>query len=221
MDNQTDFITEIDKYKVIIDKNIMVSDIDFTINLSKFDKKACNIINNWKDCLDFLGKSHLFKTKQIMKIVYCLLTNNYIINNVNGNQIDLDIYDPILNRFLRIDIADEKNRYIKLKVFSVCNAQIIIDCKDLRKYKIYEIHNIAAIKEYYGTNKINIDVIVTELQIQPKFVGTITQLNNDYKKLINIDTYGLIITELENFMKHSIKLEKQILCEFKKLRYQI
>lgn len=218
MDNQIDFITEVNKYSRNFDRNIIVCDIDFIINLNGYNQKACAIINDWKTCLGMLGKQHLLKSKQIIKVVYCLLTGHLAINNVNGNNIDLDVYDPLLNRFLRIDIVDETERTIKLKIFSVCDTQIIIDCKNFDKYKIYELHNVHNIKEYYGTNKVNIDQLTSDIKLSPIFVGSLGNLENDYK-ILSIVNYTVniqkMIQSMDYFMKQSIKLEKQIQIAYK------
>ena len=216
------FDSDINKFSNNINKLIKINDIDINLDLTEYTNiKACEMIDNWNLCLGMLGKSNLLKNKDVMKILYCLLTDSCIINNINGNILPLDLFDPILEKFLRIDICDEKNRNIELRVFTVCNTLIVIDCKDLKNYKIYELYNIHLLKEYYCKNKVNLDTILNDIKIDPKFKGSIADIEDDYKKFTitnHIKNYGEIIDKLELFLCRSVEIEKNIQKEYKKFR---
>lgn len=217
--SQIDFNSDISKFSNNIKKLIKISNVDINLDLSEYNIGACELINNWQMCLSMLGKTNVFKRKNIMQIVYCLLTDSCTINNINGNKMDLDLFDLTLNRFLRMDIINENERYIKLRVFTVCNTLIVIDCKDLKKYKIYELHNVSAIKEYYGTHKINFDTIVNDIKLEPKFIGSMSNLEDDYKILSIVKftkNNESIVKTLEDFLLCATELEKKIQKEYKK-----
>ena len=219
--SQIDFNSDINKFSNNIKKLIKINNVDINLDLSEYnDIESCELISNWNMCLGMLGKSNLFKSKHVMKIIYCLLTDSCIINNINDNgNLDLDLFDLALDRFLRIDVVNENSRYVKLRVFTVCNTLIVVDCKDLKKYKVYELHNISAIKEYYGTHKVNFDTIINDIKLQPKFIGSISSLINDYKimsmiKLTKNDE--LVIKTLQDFLLCATELEKKIQIEYNK-----
>lgn len=218
--NQTDFGSDINKFSNNIKKLIKINNIDINLDLTEYNNiKACETINNWEICLGMLGKINLFKSKELMKIIYCLLTDSCIINNINGNKLDLDLYDVALNRFLRIDVINEHDRNIKLRIFTVCNTLIVIDCKDLKNYKIYELHNINIIKEYYETNKINFDTLVNDIKLEPKLIACISDLEDDYKILSMVNfkkNDELIIKNFEDFLLHATEIEKKIQKEYLK-----
>lgn len=216
--NQIDFNSDINKFSNNINKNIKINNISLTLNLFEYcDIRSCEIINNWEICLGMLGKSKLFKSKNIMKVVYCLLTDSCVINSINNTKSDIDLFDVILERFLRIDVIDDKERNIKLQIFPICNTLIIIDCRDLKNYKIYELHNIKSVKEYYGTSKINFDEIINDIKLEPIFTSSINKLMNDYKTISIINFKkddGIIINKLNNFLLHEMEIEKKIQKEY-------
>jgi len=216
--NQIDFDSDINELSNKLQKSVKINNVNVVLNLQEYcDIKSCDVINNWKLCLGMLGKMHLFKRKNIMKVVYCLLTDSCVINNVNGNKIDIDVFDVILDKFLIVDVIDETERNIKLRVFTVCNTLIIIDCKDLNKYKIYKLHNVYLIKEYYGINKINFDTIANDIKLEPMFVGSIDELEDDYKKMSIINfkkDNGIIIDKLIRFLSYEMEIEKKIQKEY-------
>lgn len=221
MDSEIDFSSDINKYARFFIKDIIINNIDISLDLTEYNNiKIIEILNQWQTCLGMMGKAKFFKTKEFMKIIYCLLSDSCKINTINGNKIDLDIYDPIIDRFLRLDVIDENNRFIKLRIFTVCNTLIVIDCKDMKNYKIYELHNLSNIKEYYGTCKVNFDDIVKLLKLQPRFIGKLSDLTNDFKilSLNNIKiNKGIIIKTLEEFVYISNNMEKKIQKEYKDL----
>src|SRR6266705_2541767 len=104
-ENQIDLVSDLNKLSNIINK------ININLELVGFDDIViCETIKNWELCLGILGKSALLKTKNVMKVIYCLLNDCCIINTINGNKMDLDLFDTILDRFLRFDIVNEKKR---------------------------------------------------------------------------------------------------------------
>lgn len=219
MDTEITFDSEIVKYTNNLVKNIKINDVDINLNLIEYnDKRIIEILGQWQMCLSMLGKGNLFKTKDCMVIIYCLLTDCCKINTINDSKMDLDIYDPVLDRFQRLEIIDNTNRFIKLRIFTVCNRMIIVDCKDGKKYKIYELHNLGNIKEYYGTNKINFDDIVKSIKLEPIFVGNFSDLEDDFKRLalrnIKVDSFD-IINSLEQFMSSCNDIERKIQKEYK------
>lgn len=218
--NQIDFISDINQFSKIINKHIIINNVNINLELTEYSNiKTCKTITNWELCLGILGKYSLLKTKEVMKIIYCLLSDCCIINNINGNKMDIDLFDVELDRFLRLDVVDEVKRIVKLKIFTVSNTMIVIDCKDLNKYKIYEIHNLETIKAYYKTSKVDFDTLIKDIKLKPKYIGSINELCNNYKifALTNFKKdNGKIICDLENFLKNAIIIEKQINREYNK-----
>lgn len=217
--NQTDFSSDISKFSNNINKSLKIGDVDINLDLSEYnDIKAIEVINNWETCLGMLGKQHLFKSKEIMKVIYCLLTDCYVINSINGTKLDLDLYDMTLDKFLRIDVIDGKNRDIKPRVFTVCNALVIFDCKDLKNYKIYELYNVSGIKEHYGS-KVNFDMIIREMNLEPRYTGSISKLEDAFKEMSVINfkkDNDKIINNLEKFLLNATELESKIQKEYGK-----
>lgn len=219
--DEVDFNSDINKYVKCFIKDIVINNIDIGLDLREYnDKMIIEMLTQWQTCLAMLGKGDLFKSKEVLKIVYCLLTDCCTIDTINGNKMDLDIYDPVLERFLRIDVVDDKNRFVKLRIFTVCKNLIVIDCKDTKRYKIYELYNVDTIKEYYGDTKVNFDDIIKNIKLEPKFTGSFRDLNNDFKRL-SVNNFVLdkdqLIETLENFMITYNNIEKKIQQEYNKL----
>lgn len=217
--NQPDFFTDLNKFSNIINKIITINNVDITLELTEYSNPdICQTITNWGLCFDILGRHDLMKTKEFMMIVYCLLSNCSIINFINGNKMDLDLFDVALERFLRFDVVDKKRRTIRLKIFTVCNSMIVLDMND-DDYKLYEIHNLDMIKEYYNSSKVNFDDLIKDIKIKPIFKGSINGLSQDYK-VLSLTNFKKdeekIITELEKFLVNEIKIEKQIMREYNK-----
>lgn len=220
MDNQVDFNSDIDRHVRLYIKDIQINNVDISLDLKEYTSKTIiELLIQWQACLAMLGKGNLFRSKEALKIIYCLLTDSCIIHTINGNKMDLDLYDPIFERFLRIDTIDNNNRFIKLRVFTVCKNLIVIDCKDTKKYKIYELYNIDIIKEYYGESKVNFDDLVKTIKLEPKFTGNFCDLHNDFKRLSAnnfVVDRNQIINELDNFMISYNAIERKIQQEYNK-----
>jgi hypothetical protein len=217
--DEVDFNSDIEKYGNNFIKSLSINNVNININLIEYnDINIIDMINNWNMCLNMLDKSFLFKNKNVMKIIYCLLTDCCVIKNINGNNLDLDLFDPVLEKFLRVDVVNEKSRDIRLRVFTVCNTLIIFDCKDLSNYKIYEIFNIDQIKKHYDSHKINFDKLINEMKIEPKIKSNLNNLTNDFKKhtvsnCIKNDKEDIII-KLDKFLLTYNKMEKKIQTEY-------
>lgn len=225
--NEVNFKKEIMKFSGRINKMIKINDIQLNINLSNFDNSdLIEEILNWKLLLGMIGKSELFRDKFVIKIIYCLLTDNCVINNINNNVMDLDLFDIKKNSFLRLEVIDKNNRNIKIKIFTVCDSLIVFDCKDMNNYKIYELYNLKNLKDYYGSNKINFDTVSKDLKLNHVFNGDIDDLSNNFKKLtskgVNKDKTQLI-DYLTKFLSDYEDLEKKIQLEYNKFykKFQI
>lgn len=179
MDDKIDFFNDINK----LSKNIDIPN-DIKLNVKSFtDITTTNLILKWRQCFQFLGKEHLFITKKIQKIIYCLLSDCTIINSVNGQDTNLTFYDTTHKSYYGFDVINNDNRIVKIKLFNVCNQMVIIDCKQYPTYKIYHLYNLDIIKEYYGTSKINFDNVIQSICVMPIFIGNINNLVTDYKTL--------------------------------------
>jgi hypothetical protein len=209
MDVKIDFYDDVNKLSKNIDINHNIK-----LNLQIYDNiDITNIILKWKQCFEFLGKTDLFISKNVQKIIYCLLSDCNIINSVNGENTNLSFYDIVKQEFLGFDIIDKVNRIIKIKLFNVCNKMVIVDCKGYPIYKIYHLYNLDVVKDYYGKSKVNFDSIMKSICIMPIFVGDINNLLHDYKKLsvdnLNVCNYRNIMY-LKLYLAKSRELEYEI-----------
>ena len=183
-ETQIDFKSDINKFSDNKNKLVRINNLDINLNSLYYENKnLLEVFQKWLTCFEILGKGNLFRSKSIIKILYCLLTDCSSIITINNIKTELDLYDESLERFLRIEVIDKNNRFIKIKIFPICDSMVIIDCSDFKSYKIYELHNLQLIKKCYGTNKINFDLIKNNIGIYPTFIGNITNLQNDFKCL--------------------------------------
>lgn len=223
-DDQINFSTDIIVTKKTNTYNITLGDKQVNIILSDYIVQCCEIVKKWYLCLNMLGKSTDFKNKNIVKIICCLLSDYHIIESINDKKIDLELYDVNLDNFVKIEIIDEKNKDIRLKLFNVKNIVVVFDCTNMNKYKFYELYDAKSIRSYYSTGQnngiINFDNIVNDLNLKPKFVGDIDNLQNDFKTL-SINNfkvnYGRMLCSLQNMMSAQTRIERQIQQEYKKL----
>lgn len=216
--NETDFLSDINQFAKNFEYRLSIKNELLKLSLKEYNNvQTFDAINNWKLCLEMIGKGHLFKSKEVMLIIYCLLTDNCIIDSINGKHIDIDLFDVNLNKFSRFEVIDDQQRYVRLRIFPICDHMIIIDTRDLKKYKVYELYNIQIIKEYYGTHKADFDQIIKDIKLEPKFIGDIRDLVDDFKKLsivyfqLNRDDE---IEKLEKFMVQCHELECKIMKDY-------
>lgn len=216
--DQIDFNSHINKYTINLNKLIKINNIDINLDLTCYDNvNLVDIIKEWQTLFGIIGKPNLFKKNNVIKVLYCLLTDCCTINNINGIKMDLDFYDFNLNRFLRFNVLDEKNRNIKLRIFTVCNILIVIDCRNMNQYKIYEVYNLDKVKNHYQKQKINFDILISDIKLEPIFIGNIDNIEENFKKLsiakIKINKFK-IIDSLEKFIYYNGQLENKIQKEY-------
>ena len=198
---------------------------NISLKLNQYNnKETIETIKKWQSCFALLGKGNLIQSKDTSLIIYCLLTDACIIENIDGNKVDIDLYNPVLERFYQMESVNQKHRDIRIKVFPICNTIVIFDWLEYPTYKVYELYNTEQVKEYYQNRKVNFDTIGKDINLQPKFIGSIKSfehLYNDFK-ILSVDRF--VITDykesqikiLEEFMKQWKKLEKEIQKEYQK-----
>lgn len=213
---QVDFESLVSQYISKNNKIISCNGSNISIDFIDYSHpKIIEVIKEWKTLLSLIGKQHLFIKKNIVHVIYSILSNLPTIEKINNHISDLHFHDHIINRFLRIDFVTETNRCFKIKIFNVCNTLILFDFSHSNKYKIYEIYNLYQIKECYGSKEINFDQLAQDLALEPIFTSDINKLNDDYHKLSienknNILDKSFIIKTYTKFLKKSNQLEKEI-----------
>lgn len=218
--NDTSFIQDIEKFSKKRNKDINIQNCDLNLNLIQYNEIGIvEPLKNWKLYLGMIGKNILFKSKDVWKVLYCYLSDAMLLESINGNKVDIDLYDKYKNRFYRLETVNEKERNIKIKIFPICNNMIVIDNKNPKSYKIYELYNLNLIKDYYDTNKVNFDQILKDIKLNPFFTGNVDELENDFKKLSVVNykiDHGELIEQIEKFLSNSRELDKNIMKEYKK-----
>lgn len=227
--NEISFSSDIKESCTIINKELNIKETNITLCINGYNNKGTiDIIKKWQSCFALLGKGNLLQSKEASTILYCLLTDACTIENIDGNKVDINLYNPVLNRFYQIESLNQKHRNIRLKVFPICNTVVIFDWQNYPTYKVYELYNTEQVKEYYGSKKVNFDTIVKDINLQPKFTGTVKSLDQLYDdfKILSVDRFVIVdykerqIKMLQSFMKESQKLEKQIQFEYKNLFFK-
>lgn len=202
MDDKIDFYKDINNFST----NTIMSHDGMKLNLQSYnDVNVIELILKWKQCFDFLGKGGMFVSKKVQLIIYCLLSDYSIINFVNKEPTNLALYNTITQSFFGFDVVNA-NRIIKIKLFNVCNEMVIIECCKYPVYKIYNLHNLNIIKEFYGTSKINFDTVKKDICLLPVFIGNINNLKNDFKKL---SVYNFNTPNRRNVMYMELCLKKE------------
>lgn len=214
-----DLRTELNKYLNKV--NVMTTFNNHQLNLVLFDykdKQIIKLLNEWKICLSYMGKGHLFKDNYVVEIIFCLLSDYQYVHSINNKESPLHLYNPLLNELTNLVVVD-KNRNIKFKLFNVSNTLIVIDFKQ-DHYKIYKLYGIYLIKEYYNSKEINFDRLIKELFIKPFFEGNLDNIENDYAKLsyINYTKKDIIETRFNTIMHYyhvNKKLDQKFDEEYK------
>ncbi len=173
----------------------------------------CKSLKDWITCFTLIGRYDLAKGKDMMKVIYCLLSDATIINTINSNKIDIDLYNPFLESFLRLDTVYENKLDIKLKSFGVCDMIVVIDCRNMADYKIYEIYNVSLLKEHYDKSTVRFDKLIEDMGICVSFRGNIKNIKKDYKCLSSENIAFLkyqSLLRMENYVNYDIKLEKRL-----------
>ena len=211
MDDKIDFYNDINKFSENITKTLGPN-IKLDLQLYN-NKNIIDLMLKWKMCFELLGKNTLFLSKNIQKIIYCLLSDCAIINLINDTKIKLPLYDMKCQTFLGFDVVNSVNRFIKIKIFNMCDRMVVIDCKNYPNYKIYDLYNLKLIKDYYKSSKVNFDIIIKNICLLPTFVGDVNNLLNDFKKL-SINNLTICNTKnlkfVEEYLKNMRKIDTEI-----------
>lgn len=217
----TNFNSDIKQFAIPINKKLCIQDIALDLKLQAYNNvKTVKLINEWFTSLSYMGKGNLYQSKEASAIIYCLLSDACIIESINEAKVNIDLYDLVLDRFYQFDTINKKSRTVRIKIFPICNTLIIFDWFNYPKYKIYELYNTDQVKEYYDNKKIDIDTVIKDLSLKPKFCGDVNDLLEDMKVLsVNkvIINKEKNIRVLEDFMKQYQSLEKQVQNEYRKL----
>ena len=212
---------DIDKFKQIIDMKIVINNSTVNAILEDYNQyQLCNILTNWYTYSNFLNKQYIFQTKYITRIIYCLLTDVNIIKTINNNRIDIDIYDPVLDKFWQFDIITKNKPNIKFKIFNICNNMIVFDCRN-DVYNIYRLYDLSKIKELYMSSSVDFDLLLKDIQLEPVIIIDPTNLEKDFKKLSYKNTEdhyldNLIIT-VQTLMNKNDKMETKIQKYYKNI----
>ncbi len=211
MDDKVDFYSDVNKFSENIIKPLGPN---IKLNLQLYDNfNTIDMLLKWKSCFELLGKDVMFISKNVQKIIYCLLSDCSIINSINDTKIKLSLFDTSNKTFLGFDVVDNINRFIKIKLFNMCNKMVIIDCKTYPVYKVYVLYNLSVVKDYYKSSKVNFDIIIKNICLLPIFTGNINNLRSDYKTL-SVNNYTVCnATNLrftEEYLKNLKQLDKQI-----------
>ena len=214
------FSSDIREYLKSVNHKIVIKETELVLKLNCLTNiKTYEILQKWQSCLALLGKGNLYRNKDASLIIYCLITDACIIDKINDGKVDIDLYNPILNRFYTLETIYESCRDIRLKIFPICNTMIIIDWKNFPTYKVYELFNLEQVKEYYSSKKVNFDKIIKDIGLLPKYCGKVCA---DEFKILSYKNHNSnckkeYIKILEDFMIKQKKLEKEIQKEYKKL----
>lgn len=207
MGDELDFYNDINELSQNIDK----TKLNIKLNLQLYDN--ANIIDTilkWKTCFEILGRKDLFMTPKIQKIIFCLLSDCGIINYINNNEnTNLALYDTINESFWGFNCIDNDNRFIKIKLFNVCDKMIVVDMGKYPVYKIYYLYNLSVVKNFYGSQKVNFDTIIKDISLEPVFIGNINNLKDDYKKL-SVSKFELCNKQYIDYIKSYTKLNKKL-----------
>ena len=140
MDDNLNFLSDINKFSDKSYRKIVIDNGELNLNLKSYsNKEIFEVIDNWKTCLEILNKSDVLEEKEFMKIVYSLLSDVHIVDDINGCQNRIDLYHMDLNCFINFETVNKRRRTVKLKSYIICDTIIVIDCKNPSLCSIYEI----------------------------------------------------------------------------------
>jgi len=217
--NQLSFNTDIAPYVTQISKTVKIENTNFTLRANVYeDKEIIRVIEDWKTCLDMMGKTELFKNPNIMCIIYCMMTDCVIINDINRIETPIDMFNMALEKFLLFSMVDDANRNIKIRMFPIVNTMIVIDAHTLKQCLIYEVHNLAKVKAKYGKT-VNFDKLRDDLGLKPSGLFTISTIRECYKKYASSNIsydYMHIVKNLDKLLKHSNEVEQRYQMEYRK-----
>ena len=225
MDNNLNFLSDINKYSSSDKRNIKFNDIELSVETTRYnDRKIIHVIDNWKSCLELLNRSHVLVEKEFMKIIYAILSDAIVINTVNGIENKIDLYNSNLDIFLNLETVNKSRRIIKVKSLIICNTLIVVDCKNLDSCRVYEIYDIDKVKDHYQDSKIDFDCLRDDLQLSPKVKFNLNRLNKYFKILSSKNSgYNMMVSikQLQKYIEYQDELEKRITSEYDKLLNQL
>lgn len=215
MDNEINLKEDLYQYSQKVSYKYSINNIDLNLSLFSFNNiKISNILHKWQSCFGILGKGNIFHFKDVSKIIYCFLTNSCILDNIDGDKVNIDLFNTVTSRFYQVNVLTKIKRVIKLKIFPICDTLVVIDWKNFPDYKIYELYNTKQVKDFYKNKKISFDTIIKDISLEPKYMGNIDELDKDFKILSIVDKEKNI-KNLENFLSSHLAMEKQIQKEYK------
>lgn len=225
MDNNLNFLSDINKYSSNNKKNIKFNNIELSVETTRYDNRdIIPVIDNWKSCLELLNRSHILVEKEFMKIIYAILSDAVVINTINGIENKIDFYNSYLDIFMNLETVNKSRRIIKVKPLIICNTLIIVDCKNLESCRVYEIYDIDNIRDYYQDSKIDFDCLRDDLQLTPKVKFDLNRLNKYFKILSSKNAgYNMTVSikQLQKYIEYQNELERRMLLECDKLLDQL
>lgn len=225
MDNNLNFLSDINKYSSSNKKNIKFNDVNLSVETNQYnDRNIIPVIDNWKSCLELLNRSNVLVEKEFMKIVYAILSDAVVVNTINGLENKIDLYNSYLDIFLNLETVNKSRRIIKMKPLIICNTLIVVDCKNIDLCCVYEIYDIDKVKDYYKDSKIDFDRLIDDLHLTPKVKFSLNHLNKYFKILSSKNVeYNMTVTirQLQKYIEYQNELEKRISSEYDKLFDQL
>lgn len=225
MDNNLNFLSDINKYSSKTKKNIKFDGADLSVDVTKYNNiDVIHVIDNWISCLELLNRSHVLVEKEFMKIIYAILSDTVIVNTINGLENKIDLYNSYSDMFLNLETVNESRRSIKVKPLIICTTLIVIDCKNLNSCRVYEIYDTNKIKDYYQDSKIDFDCLRDDLRLIPKVEFNLNNLNKYFKILASKNAgYNMTVSikQIQKYVEYQNELEKRILAEYDKIFDQL
>lgn len=171
-----------------------------------------NVLEEWIQCLKTLNKTHLLKQKEVMINVYCYLCQCHRINNINNKMIDIDLFDNLINQFMRLETITSPKQSVSLKAYPICNILVVINCQSLDNIKVYKLYNTDLVKKVYNNSVVSFLDIKKDLNLEPLFSFNIYDLEK-----YNNQPIQDLFNQVDKRIDYNFKLHRQLKTEFMKL----
>ena len=128
--------------------NSIINGADVSFSLIKYKESVIKLMPSLLALFNVINQLDFFK------ILYCIITDAYYVESMNQAKCMLDIYDPILDRFIIIQFVNNDNRFITINSYNIDVLYVIFDYNTkTNSFKLYELFNPYVMKKYYGSKK--------------------------------------------------------------------
>jgi len=174
------------EFKISEVHKLTKGDVIIKLDTTKYENVDYDILINWYVTHStMMNFGVIGSNKEFVKIVYSLISGNYIIDKINDFIRQSDFYDPLSEKIIKVVNFEDPSKGIQLTNLDMYECLVLINSSNMQSYKVYEIWEPSMLATIY--DGVNFSTLKVDLKLDPVFVGNIDNLKNNIAVLKIID----------------------------------